>query len=213
MGDNEKPDNFFAGKQAILPASGNILNLREESDQPLLPTDYVNKEFSPGKEVNNLKDTHVNAGTDLIEDFLSLVEDPKSLPTNHLIAVFSLYTLANILNLVQSETAPQMAVAKPQSQQVDKPDKEALMDTLGSLLKSQGMNIGDLVGMLGNKGGANDQNPGDLLAALGKNPAALMNFMNLLTSAKEAINAGKKEERPAKKVDEAKTIPFKERST
>ncbi len=213
MGDTKKPVNFFADEQAILSAPENILNLRDESGPQSLYADYTNKEFPPGKEVNSLKETQINAGTDLIENFLSLVEDPKSLPTNHLIAMFSLYTLANILNLVQSDAMPQMAIAKPQSQQIDKPDKDALMDTLGSLLKNQGMNIGDLLGMLGNKGGTGDQNPSDLLAALGKNPAALMNFMNLLTSAKEAINAGKKEERLPKKVEDAKTIPFKERNT
>ncbi|NLC76488.1 MAG: hypothetical protein GX750_02575, partial [Clostridia bacterium] len=57
-----------------------------------------------------------------------------------------------------------------------------------------------------------EQSSADLLGALGKNPAALMNFMNLLTSAKEAMNAGRREEKPVKKLEESKTIPFKDRN-
>lgn len=196
-----------------MASNKNILALRDESDPQFFETGYVNNKFPPGKEVNDLEETHVNAGPDLIQSFLSLVEDPKGLPANHLMAMFSLYTLVNILSLVQPEAVPQIAIAKPKSQQVEKPDKDALMDTLGGLLRSQGMSIGDLLGVLGGKGGAGEQSPGDLLAALGKNPAALLNFMNLLTSAKEAMTAGKKEEKQPKKVEEAKTLPFKERNT
>lgn len=158
-----------------------------------------------------MEETRINAGPDLVQSFLSIVEDPKNLPANHLMAMFSLYTLVNILNLVQpaSSSLPVNTI----TQQTEKPDKEILMDTLGGLLKSQGMNVGDLLGILGGKAGDGEQNPGDLLAMLGKNPAALMNFMNLLTSAKEAMNAGKREDKLPKKVDESKTIPFKERNS
>lgn len=153
-----------------------------------------------------------NVGRDLMANFLSLVEQQQKLPPNHMMAMFGMYALVNILNLVQPETPMGAVEKKGVGPSFNEGNKDVLMDTLGSLLKNQGLNAGDLVGLLGGKSGSSQPNPGDLLGALGKNPTALMNFMQLLTSAKEAANAGKQEEKPVSKPEESKTIPFKERN-
>lgn len=159
-----------------------------------------------------MEETLKNVGADQMSSFLHLVEKQGQMPTNQMMAMFSLYALVNILNLAQLGQ-PVPAVTTPvQNTPTGKLDKDALMDTLNGLLKSQGMNPGDLLAALGSKSDNAESNPADLLGALGKNPAALMNFMNLLTSAKEAMNAARKEEKPAKKPEESKTIPFKERN-
>lgn len=159
-----------------------------------------------------MEETRKNVGVDQMSSFLHLVEKQGQMPTNQMMAMFSLYALVNILNLAQLGQ-PTPAVTPPvQTTPAGKLDKDALMDTLNGLLKSQGMNSGDLLAALGSKTDGTEANPADLLGALGKNPAALMNFMNLLASAKEAMNASRKEEKPAKKPEESKTIPFKERT-
>jgi len=154
-----------------------------------------------------VEETRKHVGADPLSSFLHLVERQGQMPTNQMMAMFGLYALVNILNLAQlGQPAPTTNPA--QNLQAGKLDKEALMETLSGLLKNQGVSPNELAAALGTK-----SNAADLLGALGKNPAALVNFMNLLSSAKEAMQAGRKEEKPAKKTEEAKTIPFKERNT
>lgn len=187
-----------------MPPTGNILALKE--------TPETHNNPPGGEEVNDLEETRKNVGADPMSSFLNIVTQQENMPTNQMMAMFGLYALVNILNLAQQEAAVNTAEVKKATPAPNKPDKEALMETVNELLKSQGMNAGDLLGMLGNKGGSGEQSSADLLGALGKNPAALMNFMNLLTSAKEAMNAGRREEKPVKKLEESKTIPFKDRN-
>ncbi|NLL18778.1 MAG: hypothetical protein GX262_07100 [Clostridia bacterium] len=160
-----------------------------------------------------MEETRKNIGADPMSHFLNIVAQQDNMPTNQMMAMFGLYALVNILNLAQSEAPVYPAAGKTPEISPKKLDKDSLMEAVNDLVKSQGMNAGDLLGMLGAKSGSSEQNPADLLGALGKNPAALMNFMNLLTSAKEAMNAGKREEKPVKKLEEPKTIPFKDRGT
>lgn len=160
-----------------------------------------------------MEETRKNVGADLMSSFLHLVEKQGQMPTNQMMAMFGLYALVNILNLAQLGQPVPRITNPAQGIPSGKLDKDALMETLGGLLKSQGMNAEELVAALGAKGNTAETNPADLLGALGKNPAALVNFMNLLTSAKEAMQASRKEEKTAKKPEEPKTIPFKERNT
>lgn len=189
----------------------NILALKGQPNQRLSMPQSTNNNPLRGEEVNDLEGTHTHVGPNLMANFLSLVREQEKLPPNHMMAMFGLYALVNILNLVQPEVAPHETLEKEPQSGVGKLDKDNLMDSLNGLLQNQGMNVGDLLGMLGTKSSSNQQQPGDILGALGKNPAALMNFMNLLTSAKEAMNANKKEEKPQKASEESKTVQFKER--
>lgn len=166
-----------------------------------------------GEEVKDLEETRNNIGVDPMSHFLNIISRQDNMPANQMMAMFGLYALVNILNLAQGEVPAYQAVEKTPDTSPNKLDKNALMESVNDLLKSQGMNAGELLGMLGTKSGSGEQSSADLLGALGKNPAALMNFMNLLTSAKEAMNAAKREEKPVKKAEEPKTIPFKDRST
>lgn len=160
-----------------------------------------------------MEDTRKNIGADPMSHFLNIISQQNDMPANQMMAMFGLYALVNILNLAQGEAASYPTANKTPDTSPNKLDKDSLMESVNDLLKNQGMNAGDLLGMLGGKTGSSEQSPTDLLGALGKNPAALMNFMNLLTSAKEAMNAGKREEKPVRKAEEPKTIPFKDRST
>jgi hypothetical protein len=140
-----------------------------------------------------LEETRLDAGQDLMSRFFNLVREGDRLPPNYLMAMLGLYALVNILNLVKPETT---ALAKAGA-------KENLMETLSGLLKSQGINGEELVSKLAGKseGSPGGGSAADLLAALGKNPTAVINFMNLLASAREAMQAGKKEEKTGSAVE------------
>ncbi|HHX50872.1 MAG TPA: hypothetical protein GX711_05500 [Clostridia bacterium] len=151
-----------------------------------------------------MEEDRLDAGQDLMLRFFNLIREGDRLPPNHLMAMLGLYALVNILNLVKPEITEAAKTSTPA-----KLDKESLMETLNGLLKSQGINGEELIGKLGGKGegSVGGGSAADLLAALGKNPAAVINFMNLLASAREAMNASKREEKSIRIAEENKPSP------
>lgn len=131
-------------------------------------------------------------GLDVLTGLFKLVEQNPRLSTNEMLALLSLFTLLNIVNLIKPASAPLPAFSQVQSSGLE----NNLMETLTGLLHNKG------------PGGFNE-----LAGMLTKNPNAIMTVMNMLSSLKESKNPPKLEE-GGKKVtyDEAQTRSIKDKS-
>lgn len=132
-------------------------------------------------------------GLDVLTGLFKLVDQNPRLSTQEMLALLSLFTLLNIVNLIKPVSVPLSALSQGQS---SAPDNN-LMETLTGLLHNKG------------QGGFNE-----LAGILTKNPNAIMTLMNMLSSMKEAKAPPKPPEESGKKVtyDEAQSRSIKDKS-